>query len=202
MPSKIRYVGGADVAFSPDKKTCVAAIIVMSYPELGIIEEKYTCMPVPFPYIPGLLSFRESPVICQAAGLLEHKPDILLMDGQGLAHPRRIGLASHVGVRLGWPTIGCAKSRLIGAYEQPGPTKGAKSPLYDKEEIIGFVLRTRDNVKPLFISEGHLVSLDGAVNFVLTCCTKYRIPEPIRHVHHTVTKLRQICAIDNSKKFV
>lgn len=196
LPDNIHTVGGADAAFTPDGKWCVAALIVLSYPDLEIIEQTECFDPLAFPYIPGLLSFREAPAVCRAAGRLNTRPDVLLIDGQGKAHPRRFGLAAHVGVLLDWPTIGCAKSRLIGTHRPVGPRKGNQCRLLDQGEIIGKVVRTRDGVKPLYVSEGHLTELDQAVKLVLACCRKYRIAEPVRKAHQAVTKLRRTRPVD------
>jgi deoxyribonuclease V len=190
LPEPVRTVGGADVAFSPDGRYCVAAVVVLGYPGFEELERVYACKRVTFPYIPGLLSFREAPAIVAAAGKLSGQPDVMLVDGQGTAHPRRFGLACHVGVELGWPTIGCAKSRLTGTHRQPGQRKGCRCRLMDGNEVIGTVLRSREAVKCIYISEGHLTRLDQAVRLVLRCCVRYRLPEPIRSAHNLVTQLR------------
>jgi deoxyribonuclease V len=143
-----------------------------------------------FPYIPGLLSFREAPVCLEAVGKLRRQPDLFVIDGQGVAHPRRLGLASHLGLFFDRPTIGCAKSRLIGTYDEPGPEKGACSPLYDREEVIGAVVRTRSRVKPVFVSVGHKCTLEDAIHVTLACTTRYRIPEPTRLAHQAVSRLK------------
>jgi deoxyribonuclease V len=135
---------------------------------------------VSFPYVPGLLSFREIPLLTQALGRLETTPDLLLVDGQGYAHPRRIGIASHVGLLAGLPTIGCAKSRLCGEHAEPGRERGSQAPLLDGGEVIGTVLRTRDGIKPLYVSVGHLISLESAAAWVLRLATRVRLPEPVR----------------------
>jgi deoxyribonuclease V len=137
-------------------------------------------MLTPFPYIPGYLSFREAPAIFSAMEKLSLLPDLLIVDGQGIAHPRRIGIASFLGVLLGLPTIGCAKSRLVGKYEEPAPERGSWSPLIDKGETVGAVLRTRKGVKPVFVSPGHLVTLPEAIEIIMHCAVKYRLPEPQR----------------------
>jgi len=158
--------------------------------ELSLVETAGAQLPLSFPYVPGLLSFREIPVCLEAAKKVQTPVDLWLIDGQGLAHPRRLGLASHLGLFLNAPTIGCAKSRLIGTYEEPGKNKGDFSWLYDKEDKIGAVVRTRDNVKPLFISQGHLCSFEDAINYTLACTTKYRLPEPTRIAHQTVSRIK------------
>ena len=187
-PPKI--VAGIDCAFSKDKKRIGAIIVVFEYPTLKIVETARAVAEVGFPYISGLLSFREAPVCIQAAKKLKITPDIFLIDGQGIAHPRRLGLASHLGLFLDKPTIGCAKSRLTGKFQSPPAEKGSYSPLTDKNEIIGTVLRTRTNVKPLFVSTGHKCTLDDAVKITLACTPKYRLPEPTRLAHNIVSKLK------------
>ena len=186
-----KTVAGIDCAFSKDKKRIGAIIVVLEYPTLKIVETARAVAEVGFPYISGLLSFREAPVCIQAAEKLKITPDIFLIDGQGIAHPRRLGLASHLGLFLDKPTIGCAKSRLIGKFQPPPAEKGSYSPLTDKNEIIiGAVLRTRTNVKPLFVSIGHKCTLDDAIKITLACTPKYRLPEPTRLAHQMITKLK------------
>jgi len=187
---KIKTVAGIDCGFTKDKKNIVSCIIVLSAETFEIIEAAYSVLPVTFPYIPGLLSFREAPVCLAAAEKLETTPDTIIVDGQGTAHPRRLGLASHLGLFLDVPTIGCAKSRLIGDFTEPSAAKGSMSPLKDKNEIIGSVVRTRSSVKPVFVSIGYKCRLEDAVKIVLDCCTKYRLPEPSRLAHQTVTRLK------------
>jgi len=187
---EVRLVGGADVSFSGDDKFCMAAIMVFSWPELELMETAEAIEPVRFGYVPGLLSFREAPAILAAARKLKRKPDVLLIDGQGRAHPRRFGLACHVGVELDWPTIGCAKSRLIGEYGQVGQRKGCRRQLKDKGEVVGMVVRSREKVKCLYVSVGHKVELREAVKLVLGCCRRYRQPEPTRRAHQLVSRLR------------
>lgn len=155
-----------------------------------LVETASATMDVTFPYIPGLLSFREAPVCLAAIEKLEHQPDVFMIDGQGIAHPRRLGLAAHLGLFLDKPTIGCAKSRLTGTFAEPALEKGAHEPLYDGDEIIGAVVRTRTNVKPLFISVGHRCTLDDAIDLTLACAIKYRLPEPTRLAHNTVSRLK------------
>ncbi|MHB1293378.1 MAG: deoxyribonuclease V [Anaerolineae bacterium] len=177
----VRLVGGIDVGLHGD--VARAAVVVLSFPELALVEHVTTERAVTFPYVPGLLSFREAPVILDALARIKSTPDVLIFDGQGYAHPRRMGIATHVGILLDHPTIGCAKSRLWGRYEQPGPERGAYSWLTADNETIGAVLRTRNNVRPLFISAGHRVDLATAIDLVLRCGTRYRLPEPTRWAH-------------------
>jgi deoxyribonuclease V len=190
---KIKTVAGIDCGFTKDKKNIVACIIVFSTGTFEILEAAYSILPITFPYIPGLLSFREAPVCLAAAEKLKIVPDCIIVDGQGIAHPRRLGLACHLGLFLDIPTIGCAKSRLIGDFKEPGLAKGSISPLINKGEIIGSVVRSRSNVKPVFVSAGHKCRLSDAVRIVLDCCGRYRLPEPSRIAHQTVTKLKHKC---------
>ena len=185
-----RLVAGLDCALSKDKQRIFAVVAVFSFPKLELLETVSAESPLVFPYVPGLLSFREAPVCLKAASKLKTAPDLWLIDGQGIAHPRRLGLASHLGLYLNLPTIGCAKSRLIGSYEEPESKKGDFSWIYDKNEKIGAVVRTRTNVKPLFISPGHLCDFDDAIKYTLVCTTKYRLPEPTRIAHQTVSKIK------------
>ena len=181
----VHLVAAADVAFVdrqwPRQPTRGrAAAVLMRYPELDIIEQCVVEGDVTFPYVPGLLSFREIPLLTRALERIEGAPDLLLVDGQGHAHPRRLGIASHVGLLAGIPTIGCAKSRLCGEHVEPGPARGSTAELRDGGEVIGTVLRTRDGVKPLYISVGHMISLESAAAWVLRLATRVRLPEPIR----------------------
>ncbi|HMA76627.1 MAG TPA: deoxyribonuclease V [Candidatus Krumholzibacteriaceae bacterium] len=180
---KINLVAGIDVHF-PEKNTAFAAVALFSYPQLELVDSSCAARHCDIAYIPGLLSFREIPPILKAWNQLRKKPDLILCDGQGIAHPRGLGLASHLGIELDLPTIGCAKSPLFGKYDLPPPLKGDKSPIFDKERNrIGYVLRTRDNVKPLYISPGHLIDIETSVDIVLSCTTKYKISEPLRAAH-------------------
>lgn len=174
-------VAGIDVSIKGD--VARAAVAVLALPSLELVELQQAERRVEFPYVPGLLSFREAPVILEALAKLHRAPDVLMLDGQGYAHPRRLGIASHIGILLDHPSIGCAKSRLCGAYEEPGMERGAYSRLLDGAETIGAVLRTRARVKPVFVSIGHKVSLASALEIVQRCCTRYRFPEPTRQAH-------------------
>lgn len=189
-------IAGLDCAFSRDGKRTFAAAVVLkvvgtrggaSGPpdsfEFELVETVTAEQETRFPYIPGLLSFREAPVCLEAVGKLRQQPDLFMIDGQGVAHPRRLGLAAHLGLFFDRPTIGCAKSRLIGKYEEPGLGKGAYSFLYDGEEVTGAVVRTRTRVKPVFVSVGNKCCLEDAIRLTLACATKYRIPEPTRLAH-------------------
>ncbi|MDJ0579823.1 deoxyribonuclease V [Crocosphaera sp.] len=176
----VDYVAGVDVGFQDNYKITKAAIAVLKFPSLELVESKTALTPTTFPYIPGFLSFREIPALLKAIEKLDIMPDIILCDGQGIAHPRRFGIASHLGVLLDLPTIGVAKSLFIGKHEEVPLEKGSWQPLIDKGEIIGAVLRSRTNVKPIYISIGHKISLPTALNYVIDCLTKYRLPETTR----------------------
>ena len=178
----VEWVAGVDVHY-PQKGLARAAAVLIRYPDLtreavSVIEE-----PASFPYVPGLLSFREAPAAMRALAALPQQPDLVMVDGQGIAHPRRVGLASHLGLCLDTPTVGCAKSRLCGEAAAPGPEAGSWTPLVDRAETVGAVLRTRAGVRPLFISIGHKVDMEAAMRWVLTCCRGYRLPEPTRWAH-------------------
>lgn len=169
-----------DLAFSPDGNSCIAGVVVWDVAAKAIVEQRVVVQPVAFPYVPGLLSFREAPALLAALRRVRCQPDVLMCDGHGLAHPRRFGLACHVGVVTGMPTIGCAKSRLIGEEKPVGDRQGDGVPLVDRGEVVGTILRTRDAVKPVFVSVGHLATLGAAERIVLTCVIRYRLPEPTR----------------------
>lgn len=183
--SQVRTVAGVDMGIAGDRAH--AAIVVLSFPDLRPLEAAQAEAPLDFPYIPGLLAFREGPAILAAAERLEIEPDLFIFDGQGLAHPRRMGIASHIGVILDKPSIGCAKSRLCGEHGQVGPKVGDYSELHHQGELIGAVLRTRDGVKPVFISIGHKVDLPTAIDYVLRCGAGYRLPEPTRWAHRVAS---------------
>ena len=183
---KIRSVGGVDVHFSGDEYFASVTAVVFSFPELRLIEKVKIKKNVGwhFPYVPGLLSFREGPLIVSAFEKIKKRPDVFLFDGQGIAHPKRMGLAAHMGILFDLPAIGCAKSLLYGIYEEPVNMKGAWTFLKDGTgELIGAVLRTRRNVKPLFVSQGYKIDLELSLDVVLGCCSKFRIPEPLRIAH-------------------
>lgn len=184
------FIAGLDVGYDPKNNLAKAALVTMTLDNLKVVQSIAETEIVTFPYISGLLSFRETPVILKALARLKGKPDILFIDGQGVAHPRRLGIASHIGVMTDLPTIGVAKSRLCGKYDEPAATKGSLTPLMDKDEQIGTVLRSRDNVKPLFISPGHRVSHKTAIELVLKCLIQYRLPEPTR-MADKVSKFKQ-----------
>ncbi|RPI37535.1 MAG: endonuclease V [Nitrospiraceae bacterium] len=185
---EIRTVAGVDAAFVEDKT--IAAISVFDYGSLECIGEYHHIQKTSFPYIPGYLSFREGPAILAAFRKMTSPPDLLLIDGQGIAHPRRAGIASHIGVLLNIPTIGCAKSRLVGESEKPALEKGAWSPLYYRDEVVGAVLVTRNGCKSLYISPGHLITLQEAIEVVLHLTPRFRLPEPIRAADSLAKRLK------------
>lgn len=183
-PAKIGLVAGIDVSTGGADGLGHCCIVVLGFPGLEPVDESYHSGEVRYPYVPGLLSFREGPLFLRAFENLKVKPDILIFDGHGTAHPRRFGIASHMGLWLGIPSIGCAKSRLYGTYEEPGPERGSTSALLGADgERIGTVLRTRSGVRPVFVSPGHLVGMDESVEIVLACTGKYRVPIPTRMAH-------------------
>jgi deoxyribonuclease V len=181
-----RLIGAVDMHLRGD--TGVAAAVVMDFPALSVVEEATAEAPIDLPYIPGLLSFREAPACLRALAQLQHKPDLLLIDGHGRAHPRRCGVGCHIGVKLGIPTIGVAKSRLTGRFEEPGDEKGATSELRHRNELVGRVVRTRDGVRPVFVSVGNLITLDEAVEWTLRTATRYRLPEPSHRAHRLASQ--------------
>lgn len=178
----VRLVAGVDVSVKNEESQ--AAVVVVTYPDFTPVETVLARRPTPFPYIPGLLSFREGPVLEEAFGKLKAEPDVFLFDGMGIAHPRRIGIASHMGLWLERPTIGCGKTLLCGRYGALAEEKGSAAPLVDRGETIGVALRTRTAKNPMFISPGHLADIGSAAEFVLRCSPKYRLPEPIRLAHN------------------
>ncbi|MDI6776956.1 MAG: deoxyribonuclease V [Syntrophales bacterium] len=186
----IKTIAGADVSYEKRKGILFAAVVLLSWPAMDIIEEASSIEEVRFPYIPGLLTFREGPALLKAFEKLNHIPDAIIFDGQGIAHPRGIGLASHMGLFLDIPTVGCAKTRLIGSYGVVGDRVGDCTGMVYNNRLIGAVLRTREKVKPVFISQGHRIGLQRAVELVLSCCTGYRLPEPVRRAHLAVNRLR------------
>ncbi len=190
---KINYIGGCDISMNLYSTHVFAGFIVLSYPELELVDYSVIEDTVTFPYIPGLLSFREIPSLLRAWEKLQIKPDLICVDGVGIAHPRRIGIATHLGLVLDMPTIGIAKSVLTGIYTEPDVTKGSSSFLYAKDgnEILGVALRTKDNVKPVFISAGYKMTTEDAERIAKTCIRRYRIPEPTRLAHEMVNKYRR-----------
>ena len=190
LPPKLRLVAGADLAFSPDGATCVAGVVVWDVQRREIVEQHLARRSVSYPYVPGLLSFREAPALLAALKQLRGEPDVFMFDGQGYAHPRRFGLACHLGLLLDRPSLGCAKTILLGECEPPRRTRGATSPLMHDGECIGMAVRTRDDVKLVYVSVGHRISLDAAVQITLACCDGYRLPEPTRQADKLVARER------------
>jgi deoxyribonuclease V len=183
-------VAGADVAFSKRDDLVFAAVVLMTWPECVTTATATAVREGAFPYVPGLLSFREGPAVLEAFGRLASDPDLVLFDGQGTAHPRRLGLAAHLGLLLDVPSIGCAKSRLCGQHEEPGRGRGSTAELTDGGEVIGAAVRTRDGVRPLYVSPGHRMDLQSAVSFTLAACRGFRLPEPTRRAHALVTRFK------------
>ncbi len=181
----IKTVAGVDIGFK--NNIARAAVVILSFPDLLLVDGVVAESRVNFPYIPGYLSFREIPPLLVAFARLQTEPDLVIVDGQGLAHPRRFGLACHLGLILDKPTIGCAKSRLCGQYDEPDAEKGAYTDLLDKDEIIGTALRTRTNVSVVYVSIGHRISLDSARKLTLACCKRYRLPETTRYAHRAAS---------------
>ncbi|MBI4297522.1 MAG: deoxyribonuclease V [Chloroflexi bacterium] len=184
LSQELRYIAGTDISNTNKDGVAQAAVVVLSYPDMDVVEVRKHRGRPGFPYVPGLLSFRESPLILEALEKLSITPDLLLVDGQGLAHPRRLGIACHLGLLTNLPTIGCAKSRLIGHHWLLAREAGSWVKLEDQGEVVGAVVRTRDDTSPLYISIGHKVDLDAAINWTLACCRGYRTPEPTRLAHH------------------
>ena len=178
---KVQRVAGIDVSIK--EGVARAAVVVLSYPALQSLDVALAEEPVSFPYVPGLLTFREGPVVLAALARLRLEPDLLIFDGQGLAHPRRLGIAAHIGVLVDRSSIGCAKSRLWGKHQEPGSEKGDYALLRDGQEVIGAVVRTRTRVKPVYVSVGHRIDLAQAIEYVLGCCTRFRLPETTRLAH-------------------
>jgi len=179
----VRWVAGADISVPRGSNMGIAALVVLSYPSLELVEVQVETASLSFPYIPGFLSFREAPLIINLFEKLRHRPDLLLVDGHGIAHPRRFGIASHLGLWLDVPTIGCAKSRLFGKHAELNIEAGSVAYLYDNGVIIGTALRTRRGSSPLYVSSGHNISLENALQWVLSCTRGYRLPEPTRLAH-------------------
>jgi deoxyribonuclease V len=186
-----QLIAGADLSFEIGSDTVYAGIVVLSFPDLKIVEERGIVTQAPFPYVPGLLSFRESPAILEVWEKLQNKPDVLVLDGQGTAHPRRFGIACHLGLWLQIPTIGCGKTLLCGKFENLGEKRGEFAPLVHRKEVIGVALRTKNKVNPVFVSPGNLCDLDSAISLILRCDGGLKIPEPTRRAHLFVNRLRR-----------
>lgn len=191
LPATIKTIAGMDVSYTKRSGLLFAAAVVLDYPSMKVIEEASAVEEVHFPYIPGLLSFREGPPLIAAFEKLKRRPDIIMLDGQGIAHPRGLGLASHMGLFLDLPSIGCAKTKLVGVFDEPPPEAGSMSELLYESMVVGVALRTKKNVKPIFVSQGHKVGLATAVSLVFSSTRGYRIPEPTRQAHIAVNRLRK-----------
>lgn len=193
LPNPIKYIAGADVAYDEEAQTMIGAVVVLDAETLTVIEEQHAVVPITFPYIPGLFSFREIPALKAAYQKIALKPDLIICDGQGIAHPKGVGMASHLGIELDVPTIGCAKNRLTGKYDKTAlkkPRGSRQSLLLDGTEV-GAALRTQDGIKPLFVSIGHKIDLPTAIDWVLHACNKYRQPETTRRADGLVNRLRR-----------
>lgn len=190
LPGVVRYVAGLDATFTRDEKWCVASVVLWDLQDQAVVEQHVQRRRLVFPYVPGLLSFREAPALLAAIGKLRVRPDILMCDGQGLAHPRRFGIACHVGVLTGLSSMGCAKSILVGEHGVLKMARGSKVPLMDRGERVGTVLRTRDGVNPVYVSIGHRIDLPGAEELVLRCSGGFRLPEPTRLAHQLCSRER------------
>lgn len=200
LPKRVEVVAGCDISFDRFSDVVHAGIVLVRLPELEVVETAGVTARAAFPYVPGLLSFRETPSLLEAWERLTVRPDVVVLDGQGLAHPRRFGIACHVGLLTGVPSVGFAKTLLVGKYEAPGETAGSVSPLVDRGETVGAAVRTKTRVSPVFVSPGHLADVESAVELALRCVrgfaraergSKYRIPEPTRLAHLFVNALRR-----------
>src|SRR5919197_694372 len=193
LKKKVETIAGADISFNKFDPVVYAGVVVLRLPTLEVVEEAGVVSETKFPYVPGLLSFRETPSVLEAWAKLKTEPDALMLDGQGYAHPRRFGIACHVGLLIDRPTLGCAKAVLRGSYEEPGEARGSRSPLVDPKtgETVGAALRTKARVQPIYVSAGHLIYLEGAVALTLQCDGGYRQPEPTRRAHLLVNALRR-----------
>jgi deoxyribonuclease V len=191
LAGRIETIAGADISFNKFSSTVYAGLVVLRLPQLEVVEEVGVVSETSFPYVPGLLSFRETPSVLEAWSKLKTEPDAVMFDGQGIAHPRRVGIASHVGLLIERPTLGCAKSVLVGKYQEPETERGNWTELVDKGEVVGAALRTKNNVQPIFVSPGHLIDLEGAIRLTLECDGGYRQPEPTRRAHLLVNALRR-----------
>jgi deoxyribonuclease V len=187
-PRQFRYIAGLDAAFANNGAVCVAAVVIWDLATGEPVESVLARRAVRFPYVPGLLTFREAPALLAALRRVSRQPDALMCDGHGMAHPRRFGIASHLGVFCGLPSIGCAKSVLVGSFEPPGPLRGSVSPLLDGDTVIGETVRTQDGVRPVFVSVGHLMNQKTARELTLACATRFRLPEPTRLADRMVAR--------------
>ncbi len=187
----VRTIAGADISFDKYSPVLFAGIVVLALPSLEVVEEIGVEAKVPFPYVPGLLSFREAPPLLEAWQRLRTTPDALMLDGQGIAHPRRFGIACHVGLLTGVPSFGCAKSVLVGTFDEPPPERGAWTPMTHRGDIVGAALRTKQRVQPVYVSPGHRIDIESSIQLTLACNGGYRQPEPTRLAHHFVNAMRR-----------
>ncbi|KPK41916.1 MAG: endonuclease V [Omnitrophica WOR_2 bacterium SM23_29] len=186
----VKVIGGCDASFSKDEDKVLAAVVILSFPALEVLEVVTAIRKANFPYVPGLLTFREGPALLDCFKKIKIKPRVLFFDGQGIAHPRHMGIATHMGILLDLPTIGCAKSKLFGTYKEPAPKRGSFSIIKGKDnEILGAALRTKDDVRPVFVSLGHKMNLEDAIKLTLKVARKYRIPEPLRQAHQSANRI-------------
>ncbi|MDY6953767.1 MAG: deoxyribonuclease V [Thermodesulfobacteriota bacterium] len=191
LPESIHTIAGADASYRLQGRTVHGAVLVFTFPDLVLTDRAFASLTTAFPYVPGLLSFREAPALEKAFSKLRTRPDVTIFDGQGIAHPRGIGLASHMGLILDLPSIGCAKTRLVGAYPPPGQEKGSTAPLRYQGRLVGAVVRTRAAANPVFVSPGHAITLAEAIGLILDCSRGYRVPEPVRQAHLAVNRYRR-----------
>jgi len=200
LEKEIKVIAGTDISFNKYSEIVYAGIVLFSYPELKIIGTSTAISKTTFPYISGLLAFREVPALLEAWEKLDLKPDLMVLDGQGIAHERRLGIATHFGLITDVPTIGSAKSRLTGRYQEPANDVFAQSPMYDKGEVIGVALRSKKNCNPIYISPGHNIDMQQSIDVIKNCIRGYRIPEPTRHAHLLVNKIRIENGEDKTKQ--
>ncbi len=191
LAKPVETIAGCDISFNKFEETVYAGIVVLRLDTLETVEEAGVVSTATFPYVPGLLSFRELPSLLEAWQKLKTEPDVVMFDGQGIAHPRRLGIASHGGLFLNRPTFGCAKSVLVGKYDEPAPERGSWSPMVHYKDVVGAALRTKNNVNPVYVSSGHQIDLEIAISLTLRCDGGYRIPEPTRRAHNLVNALRR-----------
>jgi deoxyribonuclease V len=189
---RVSLLAGADCAIDMERNEVCAAVVLLSFPALDVLETVSARRAIAYPYVPGLLTFREGPVLLDAFKKLSRPPDVVVFDGQGIAHPRRLGIAAHMGLWLATPTIGCGKSLLCGAFDPPGRAPGSASPLIHREERVGFALTTREGCRPVFVSPGHRVSAEGALDFVRRCLDGYRIPKPTRLADRAAAEAKRV----------
>lgn len=189
---RLRRVGGADISYTRGDDRFFAAVVILEWPSLRTVEEATHAEKVTFPYVPGLLSFREGPPLMRAFEKLKRAPDVVLFDGQGIAHPRGLGLASHMGLLLNVASVGCAKTKLVGEHDEVGAAAGAYAELFFEGRAVGAVVRTKERVKPIYVSQGHRVGFMQSIRLALSCCRGYRIPEPVRQAHLLVNRMRRL----------